>query len=305
MPKILTQSQVDRFWRDGCVFPVRVMPEAAALEIRARLEAFEKATGGPLKGALRHKSHLLFTWMADLVRRHPQRIGAYAILPLPHIDAALEELTYALDTLGLDGIGMVTNVGGTYVADTAFDPVLEELGRRGTPVFVHPAASPALPHQPNFGLPGSLYEFPFETVRLAAQMLYNRTLDRYPGLRWILSHGGGGIPYMAERLTYGPIIDPALAERASADPIAALRRIHYDIAMTGNRYSLPSLRALVPADRILIGTDFPFMPEWTSDENARQFQAHGGFSADELSQVDHRNAEALFPRLASDSNATL
>jgi len=243
-------------------------------------------------------------WMADLVRQHPQRIGAYAILPLPHVDAALEELTYALDVLGLDGIGMVTNVGGTYVADTAFEPVLEELGRRGTPIFVHPAASPALPHQPNFGLPGSLYEFPFETVRLAAQMLYNRTLERYPGLRWILSHGGGGIPYMAERLTYGPIIDPALAERASADPIAALRRIHYDIAMTGNRYSLPSLRALVPADRILIGTDFPFMPEWTSDENARQFQEHGGFSADELSQVDHRNAEALFPRLASDSNGT-
>ena len=68
MPKILTQSQIDTFWREGCVFPVRVMSEARALEIRARLEAFERETGGPLKGALRHKSHLLFTWLADLVR---------------------------------------------------------------------------------------------------------------------------------------------------------------------------------------------------------------------------------------------
>ena len=68
MPKVLTQTQIDRFWRDGCVFPVRVMPEADALELRRKLEAFERETGAPLKGALRHKSHLLFTWLADLVR---------------------------------------------------------------------------------------------------------------------------------------------------------------------------------------------------------------------------------------------
>ena len=68
MPKFLTQSQIDTFWRDGCVFPIRVMSAADALEIRRRLEAFEKESGGPLKGALRHKSHLLFTWLAELVR---------------------------------------------------------------------------------------------------------------------------------------------------------------------------------------------------------------------------------------------
>jgi hypothetical protein len=68
MPKILTNAQIDQFWRDGCVFPVRVMPEAEALAIRRRLEAFESENGGPLKGALRHKSHLLFTWLGDLVR---------------------------------------------------------------------------------------------------------------------------------------------------------------------------------------------------------------------------------------------
>jgi len=68
MPRFLTQDQVDTFWRDGCVFPIRVMSEADAAQLRARLEAFERETGGPLKGALRHKSHLLFTWLGDLVR---------------------------------------------------------------------------------------------------------------------------------------------------------------------------------------------------------------------------------------------
>jgi non-heme Fe2+,alpha-ketoglutarate-dependent halogenase len=68
MPKILTQTQIDQFWRDGCVFPIRVMPEADALAFRHELEAFEANAGGPLRGDLRHKSHLLFVKLAELVR---------------------------------------------------------------------------------------------------------------------------------------------------------------------------------------------------------------------------------------------
>ena len=68
MANLLTPSQIDRFWHDGCVFPIRVMSEADALALRHRLEAFEAEAGGPLGGDLRHKSHLLFAWLADLVR---------------------------------------------------------------------------------------------------------------------------------------------------------------------------------------------------------------------------------------------
>ena len=72
MPKILTPAQIETFWRDGCVFPIRVMSNDEALAIRARLEAFERDTGGPLKGDLRHKSHLLFPWLDEVV--HNSRI---------------------------------------------------------------------------------------------------------------------------------------------------------------------------------------------------------------------------------------
>ena len=68
MPKILTPTQIETFHRDGCVFPIRVMPAAQALAIRAKLEAFECSNGGPLKGDLRHKTHLLFAWLNDVVR---------------------------------------------------------------------------------------------------------------------------------------------------------------------------------------------------------------------------------------------
>jgi len=65
---MLTEAQIRPVLGDGCVFPVRVMPEAEALAFRRELEAFEATTGGPLQGDLRHKSHLLFSKLADLVR---------------------------------------------------------------------------------------------------------------------------------------------------------------------------------------------------------------------------------------------
>ena len=68
MPKILTREQIDRYHEDGCVFPVRVMSEADALEIRRHLETFERAQGRPLQRDVAVKSHLLFSWLADLVR---------------------------------------------------------------------------------------------------------------------------------------------------------------------------------------------------------------------------------------------
>ena len=84
MPKVLNAGQVAQFRRDGFVFPIRVMSEAAAAECRERLEAFERASGGPLKGELRHKSHLLFTWIADLVR-HERILDAVEDLYGPNI----------------------------------------------------------------------------------------------------------------------------------------------------------------------------------------------------------------------------
>lgn len=67
MPKILTPAQVEQFRRDGYVHPIRIMSESQAAALRTKLETFEAGTGGPLKGDLRHKTHLLFPWLADLV----------------------------------------------------------------------------------------------------------------------------------------------------------------------------------------------------------------------------------------------
>jgi predicted TIM-barrel fold metal-dependent hydrolase len=234
-------------------------------------------------------------YMADLIAGYPGRFGAFAAIPMHDTTAALREMRYALDTLELDGIGLFTNHRGRYLGDPAFDGLLREVHERGVVVHVHPAAPPATA-QPTFGLPASLYEFTFDTTRLAAQLLYNRTLERYPGLRIILSHGGGAIPYLAQRLTYGAVIQPDIADRAPADPVGSLQRIYYDLAMSGSPYALPSLRAFVPASQVLVGTDFPFMPAWTSEQGARHVLTGAGYTDAELRQISRGNAETLFPR---------
>jgi len=68
MPKMLSPEQVEQYREQGFLSPIRVISAEAAAEIRARLEVFEAGAGGPLGGDLRHKSHLLFTWLAELIR---------------------------------------------------------------------------------------------------------------------------------------------------------------------------------------------------------------------------------------------
>jgi non-heme Fe2+,alpha-ketoglutarate-dependent halogenase len=84
MPRLLSPIEVERFRSEGYLSPIRVMSEDEAADTRARLEEFERRTGGPLRGDLRHKSHLLFPWLADLVR-NAKILDAVEDLYGPHL----------------------------------------------------------------------------------------------------------------------------------------------------------------------------------------------------------------------------
>jgi predicted TIM-barrel fold metal-dependent hydrolase len=96
---------------------------------------------------------------AELIRSRPDGFGGFACLPLPDVDASLEELSYALD-----GFVLFTNSNGVYLGDPLLEPVFEELERRKTVVYVHPNPSPdAVAH--SLGLPDNLLDFPTDTNR--------------------------------------------------------------------------------------------------------------------------------------------
>jgi 6-methylsalicylate decarboxylase len=192
---------------------------------------------------------------AELVAAHPGRFAALAALPLPDVDAALVEIGYALDVLGLDGVVLFSNVGGAYPGDPRFAPVLEELDRRGAYVMLHPADPQSAPLG---GFPGWLFEYPFETTRAVVSLLYQGALHRHQRIRWQLPHCGGTVPFLADRLGTLVLRDPDLAAQVGGDPAAQLARLFYDTAQSDNEAALAATLHVVDAGRIVFGTDWPF-----------------------------------------------
>jgi 6-methylsalicylate decarboxylase len=91
--------------------------------------------------AARNLARRVNEYLADIKRDRPDRFGAFAALPLPEVEGSLDQIAYAFDMLELDGLSMLTNAGGSYLADSRFDPIFAELHGRAAVVFVHPTTS--------------------------------------------------------------------------------------------------------------------------------------------------------------------
>lgn len=233
-------------------------------------------------------------YAARLVQDHPTRFGYFATVPLPDIDAALEEVAYACDTLKADGIGLLTSYGDTWLGHAMFRPVMEELNRRKALVTVHPTAANCcrnLEYAPGVG-PGSL-EYGTDTTRAIMGVAFSGDARRFPEIRFIWSHAGGTVPFLAGR------IEGAAKSATEALPqgfARELKRFYYDVAGAVNRGALASLLQLVAPTQILFGTDFP--PGATSASVATALAGTGLFSPDDLRAIDRENAIRLLPRFA-------
>ena len=235
---------------------------------------------------------------AELVHERPDRFASFACIPLPDIDASLEELSYALDVLGLDGLVLFTNSNGVYLGDTALEPVFEELERRKAVVFVHPNPSPdAVAH--SLGLPDNLIDFPTDTNRAVAHMHYTNKFARTPNVKYIFSHAGGSIPYLAARLA---IIDemafiPGGEERG---PVTSMfRHMYWDTALAASDPVLRMLRDIVGVDQVLYGTDFPYLRRDLAIDSKQRILESSELNDSERRAILGGNASRLFPRLRS------
>ncbi|EHP39011.1 metal-dependent hydrolase [Cupriavidus basilensis OR16] len=193
---------------------------------------------------------------AELRSRFNGRFGSFASLPLPNVEAALKEVSYCLDELKVDGFILFTNYDGKYLGHEHFTPLLEELDRRGAVAFIHPNQPP---HDIPSVAPASVLEYPFETTRTATSLIIAGAMSRYRNVRFILSHAGGTLPFLAPRIALSISMMPSVAERVG-DPLAAIRAFYFDTALSAGTPALASLAQVADPERILFGTDFPFAP---------------------------------------------
>jgi 6-methylsalicylate decarboxylase len=229
---------------------------------------------------------------ARLAADYPGRFGLFAAIPLPDIEGSLRELAYGLDVLKADGIALFTSYRDRWLGDHAFEPVMEELNRRKALVYVHPDAPLCCRDILRDLFNNSVIEYSTDTTRAIAGLLFKGVITRYRDIRWIFSHGGGTVPFIAERLTRIPETYKSLAATVPNGVMAELQRFYYDTAQASHPAALAALTKIFPLSQLLWGTDFPFR---RGEEYVKQ-QRDYGFSEADLQKIGRDNALALLPR---------
>lgn len=235
--------------------------------------------------------------LAGIVARHPTRFRGFAILPLPDMDGALREVEYALDVLKFDGIGLYTNYGGIYPGDSRLDPLFAELNRRKAVTYVHPVAPPGFDME-RFGFPAATLEYPFDTTRMIKNLVSTGTMRRYPDFKMIVSHGGGTLPFLVPRIarhTTRFARVPVTPDEIMAD----FRNFYFDVTAVSHPHAIEALLAIAPKDRLLYGSDHPFMLPSAISAGVDFLAKTSHYDEPMRRAVGYENAQRLFPSLVS------
>jgi 6-methylsalicylate decarboxylase len=234
--------------------------------------------------------HLLNDGYAELAHKHPNRISSYVMLPLPHIDAALREMERGLDQLGCVGVNMHIVCLQKSIAEAEFEPIYQEMNRRGAVLFVHPAGSGILsPMINDYGYKAevgtSLEDAVFVLHMIAKQIPY-----RYPKIRFIVPHLGGPIPMLLNRLDkQGVKNHPGLSEL----PSVTAKRFWYDTVCYGSKAAFGCAIEAFGADHLVTGSDYPVLQDWETYKETFAYIERMGLPKADSDRILHHNAQQL------------
>ena len=225
------------------------------------------------------------------LKKESDKFGFFATISQTQSNHAVAEVAHALDTLGADGVTLLSSVDGQYLGHPDYWPLMDELNRRKAVVFVHPNLHSTV-KDIRLELPGYLVEFVFDTTRAVANLISSGTMDRFPDIRFILSHAGGTVPYIAWRLSLCDLV----LDKENKFPKGTLhymKQFYYDTALSPSPYMLGSMRELVGLDKLLFGSDFPFAPEMLVHAEVNDIGTLDLSDAEKMA-VDSGNAMTLF-----------
>lgn len=194
---------------------------------------------------------------AELVARHPTRFKAFASIPMDATDEALAELHRAIDELKMNGVILLSNIGGNALTSPQYRSFFEEANRMKLCILLHPML-PANPEPFRDYVLGPLVGFMFDTTLAVARMCYDGVFRDFPDIRWIIGHLGGAIPYLMERLDNGWRDFPECRAKIDELPSVYLKRLYYD-TVNFNPHMLMMVRDMIGADHMVLGSDYPHL----------------------------------------------
>ena len=203
--------------------------------------------------------------LAEFAGRRPDRFAALATVALQHPDLAAEQLRFAVTTLGLRGVSIAAHVNGDELADPRFHPFWATAEDLGSVVFIHPQAIPQLePRLRGNGGLANVIGNPLDTTIALSHLIFEGTLDDFPGLKICAAHGAGYLGSYSARSDHGCAAAPGAEckRQLKKRPSEYLRQIYADTLVFTSE-ALRHLAAETGTDRIVLGTDYPY--SWNPD----------------------------------------
>ena len=194
---------------------------------------------------------------AELIAKHPARFKAFASIPMDAPDEALKELHRAINDLKLNGVILLSNIGGRPLTSPVYSPFFEEANRMKLCILLHPML-PANADPFREYVLGPIVGFMFDTTLAVARMCFDGVFRNLPDIRWIVAHLGGAVPYLMERMDNGWRDFAECRAKIDDLPSTYLRSLYYD-TVNFNPHMLTMVREMIGADHMVMGSDYPHL----------------------------------------------
>ncbi|MEO8261660.1 MAG: amidohydrolase family protein [Pseudolysinimonas sp.] len=227
--------------------------------------------------------------LAEHVAQAPDRLTGLGLVPLQHPARILECVDDAVLGRGLAGVEISSFAGDVELSDPRLEPFWGRVDELGAVVFLHPFGCSLDERLDRFYLSNTVGQ-PTENAVALSHLIFSGVLDRHPGLKLVAAHGGGYLPFAIGRSDHAWRVRPE-AHGCADEPSSYLRRLWFDTVVHDAR----SLRALVDvagAERVLLGSDFPF--DMGLDDPVA-FVRDAGLPAEVADRILSSNADALVP----------
>lgn len=196
---------------------------------------------------------------ARIKRQYKDRFLWCATLPLPDVNAAIEEAKYALDTLQADGVKLATNVRGQYLGAPELDTLMTVLNDRHAVVILHPHKPQPMNEQVMAQTPLAMQEYLSETTRTIANMITRNVMARYPNIKFVVPHCGAYLPIAIPRMKS---LTPVMKQAKLINEIdweSNLASLYYDLAGSHSPEAIRQLLTITTPSHLLYGSDYPYI----------------------------------------------